>query len=193
MANDDTSVSNNVIIGKRDADLVKDVLHGNTESFAKLMSLYKRRIEALGMSFFKNTADAEDFVQDVFIRIYAKLSSFHGDALFSTWITRIAYNMALNAVNRRKEYLPLVDEAALPDPDLSPEEKEIRRITEEAVRSALQELPERYAVCLDMYFFYDISYREISDITGFPVNTIKSHIFRAKKILRKKLEQCAAG
>ena len=54
---------------------------------------------------------------------------------------------------------------------------------------SMQELPERYRVCVDMFFFYDRSYQEIETITGFPVNTIKSHVFRAKKILREKLEE----
>lgn len=169
---------------KRDKALIKGTLKGDSKSFATLMSLYKRRIEILGMSFFKNTTDTEDFVQDVFLRAYTKLSSFHGESLFSTWITRIAYNIAINAVNRRKEYLPIANEELIADKDFSPEENQIRKATIEAVHKAIQELPERFAVCLDMYFFYEISYQEISEITKFPVNTIKSHIFRAKQILR---------
>ncbi|QTQ12323.1 sigma-70 family RNA polymerase sigma factor [Treponema parvum] len=174
---------------KRDYALAKAALKGDTKSFAVLMKLYKRRIEILGISFFKNTADTEDFVQEVFLRAYTKLSSFQGKSLFSTWLTRIAYNMAVNAVNRRKEYMPIADEDSLVAPDLSPEERQIRKTSLEAVRLAINELPERFAVCLDMYFFYDIPYAEISEITGFPVNTIKSHIFRAKQILRDKLEE----
>ena len=56
-----------------------------------------------------------------------------------------------------------------------------------AVREAVKDLPEKFAVCVELYFFYDNSHAEISKITGLPVNTIKSHIFRAKKILREKL------
>ena len=71
----------------------------------------------------------------------------------------------------------------------SPEEIEIRKITQDAIRTAISELPEKYAVCIEMYFFYDIPYKEISEITEFPENTIKSHIFRAKKILKARLEE----
>lgn len=176
-----------IIAEKRDASLVKTTLEGDAKSFARLVSLYKARITALGMSFFKNAADAEDFVQEVFIKVYTNLSQFRGDSLFSTWITRIAYNTAINSINRRKEYLPIADESTLSDPGLTPEESEIRRRTVEAVRDAIKELPQKYAVCLELYFFYDIPYEEISVITDYPVNTIKSHIFRAKKILRGKL------
>jgi len=64
----------------------------------------------------------------------------------------------------------------------------IRQAAREAVLASLRELPERYRVCIDMFFFYDCSYREIEEITGFPVNTVKSHVFRAKKLLREKLK-----
>ena len=57
------------------------------------------------------------------------------------------------------------------------------------VREAITELPERYRICLDMYFFYDMTYNEISETVDLPVNTIKSHIFRAKKILKDKLQE----
>lgn len=172
---------------KRDSELVKSSLEGDSKSFARLVTLYKKRVSAIGMGFFKNADDVEDFVQEVFIKVYSKLNTFRGDSLFSTWLTRIAYNTAYNSVNRRNEYVSLSDESILKDSNDTPEEAQIKRILCEAVREAVKELPPQYAVCLDMYFFYDVSHAEISKITGFPVNTIKSHIFRAKKILKDKL------
>ncbi|MBO7122107.1 MAG: sigma-70 family RNA polymerase sigma factor [Treponema sp.] len=172
---------------KRDSKLVREVLSGNTSAFAELMSLYKKRVEALGMSFFKNPADTEDFAQDVFLKAYTKLDSFRGESLFSTWLTRMAYNTAINAVNRRTEYVSIADESLLPDNGLTPEEKELRTLTMEAVRESLKELPDKYKIVLDLYFFYDNSYSEISEITSLAENTVKSHIFRAKKLLREKI------
>lgn len=172
---------------KSEQVLVRSAIGGSTDAFAELVRLYHRRITALGMSFFKNQTDTEDFVQDVFIKAYTKLSTFRGDSLFSTWLTRIAYTTAVNSIKRRKEYLPLADENILYDPDWTPEEKELRRLTVEAVRESMRELPERFALCLDLYFFYDMSYMEICDVTEMPINTVKSYIFRAKKLLREKL------
>ena len=172
---------------KRDAELVKQTLKGDNASFAQLMSLYKKRIFSLGMSFFKNSDDTEDVIQDVFLKAYTKLASFRKESLFSTWLTRIAYNQAINAVNRRKEYVSIADESIIEYEGDTPEEVQIKKITKAAIRDAIKELPKNYTVCLDMYFFLDIPYNEISEITGFPINTIKSHIFRAKKILRDKL------
>ena len=71
--------------------------------------------------------------------------------------------------------------------DRSPEEEQIRKVTLDAIRESVSDLPENYGMCVEMYFFHGLKYEEISEITDFPVNTIKSHIFRAKKILAKKL------
>ncbi|MBR5867037.1 MAG: sigma-70 family RNA polymerase sigma factor [Spirochaetaceae bacterium] len=175
------------IIPNNEQILIRSALSGNESAFAELIKLHHRRITALGMSFFKNQTDTEDFVQDVFLKAYTKLETFRGDSLFSTWLTRIAYTTALNSIKRRKEYLPLADENILYDPDLTPEEKEVKRITIETVRESVKELPEKLALCLDLYFFYDMSYLEICDVTEMPINTVKSNIFRAKKLLREKL------
>ncbi|MCH5291702.1 MAG: sigma-70 family RNA polymerase sigma factor [Treponema sp.] len=173
---------------KRDLQLVREVLAGKHSVFAMLVARCQKRISALGMSFFHNASDTEDFVQDVFLKAFTKLGSFRGESSFETWLTRIAYTTAVNAKNRRHEYEHISDEDLLPSKGDNPENAEIRRITQEAVREAVAQLPERYALCLDLYFFYDTPYDEIAIITGLPMNTIKSHIFRAKKILRDKLE-----
>lgn len=178
-----------IIAQRRDAALVKSVLAGDSASFAKLVSLYKKRVTALGMSFFRNAADTDDFLQEVFLKVYQSLHCFRGEAAFSTWIMRIAYNTAVNAVTRRKEALPIADEYLISDPDYTPEEQEIRAITAQTITETVRELPPKYGICLELYFYYDIPYEEISVITGNPVNTIKSHIFRAKKMLREKLER----
>jgi len=168
--------------------LVRSAVSGNSSAFAELVKRYYRRITAMGMSFFKNSTDTEDFVQDVFIKAYTKLSTFRGDSLFSTWLTRIAYTTAVNSIKRRKEYLSIADETLLFDMDLTPEEKEMKRLTIEVVRESIKELPEHYSLCLDLYFFYDMPYKEICEVLDLSINTVKSHIFRAKKLLHEKLK-----
>lgn len=178
-----------IIADARDRLLVRGVLNGDGKAAAALVSFHRRRVTAMGMSFFKSAADADDFAQDVFVRAFRSLGSFRGESSFSTWLTRIAYNMAVTAKRRRRDYLPLADEESIVSETTTPEEDEIREATRHAVREAVRELPERYAVCIELYFFYDNSYEEISRITGEQLNTIKSHIFRAKKILREKLRE----
>lgn len=176
------------LINKRDEILIKSALAGNSKSFESLMEFYRKRVAALGMSFFRNPDDTDDFVQEVFVKVYINLSKFKFNASFGTWITKIAYNSAVNSVNRRQEYVPLANEELLQSKDRSPEDEEIRKITLDVIRSSVATLPENYGICVEMYFFHGLKYDEISEITGFPVNTIKSHIFRAKKILAEKLK-----
>ena len=85
---------------KADKELISQVKKGNNNAFAMLINKYQIKVKALGFSFFRNDTDVEDFVQDVFIKVYTNLDTFRGDSQFSTWLMRIAYNMAVNSVKR---------------------------------------------------------------------------------------------
>jgi len=170
--------------------IVDQILAGQKDLFRLLVRRYERQVYGMGMGFFRNRDDARDFAQDVFLKVYRNLSGFEGRSRFSTWLYRIAYNTALNSVSRRKEYLSLAMETYEVEApaDSTPESEFLRKAAREALVKSLDGLPERYRVCIDLFFFYGCSYQEIEAITGFPVNTIKSHVFRAKKLLRAELE-----
>jgi RNA polymerase sigma-70 factor (ECF subfamily) len=173
-----------------DQMIVSQVVSGQKDLFRLLVRRYERAVYGMGVSFFRNQEDASDFTQEVFLKVFRSLSRFEGRSRFSTWLYKIAYNTAVNAVNRRKEYHSLADEDAdkLANTDDTPERILLRNAAQEAVQVALKELPERFKICVDLYFFFDCAYQEIEVITGIPVNTVKSHVFRAKKLLREKLE-----
>ena len=170
--------------------IVSQIVSGQKDLFRLLVRQYEKAVFGMGMSFFRNSEDASDFTQEVFLKAFRSLSSFEGRSRFSTWLYKIAYNTALNEVNRRKEYQSLAEEDSdkLVNSGETPERLAIRNAVREAVQAAIKELPERFRVCVDLFFFYDRSYLEIEAITGIPVNTIKSHVFRAKILLREKLE-----
>ena len=170
--------------------IAAQVVSGQKELFRLLIKRHERAVYGMGMSFLRNAEDASDFAQEVFIKVYQNLAGFEGRSRFSTWLYKIAYNTAVNNVTRRKEYCSLAEEETAVDKD-SPERKLLRNAARDAVLEAVKELPERFRICIDLFFFYDRSYNEIEGITGFPVNTIKSHVFRAKKILRAKLREYA--
>ena len=169
-----------------DRIVVAQVLSGQKELFRLLIKRHERAVYGMGMSFLRNTEDASDFTQEVFIKVYRNLSQFEGRSRFSTWLYRIAYNSAINNKSRIKEYQSLAEDEAAIDTD-NPERMLFRDLAKDAVLDAVKELPERFRLCVDLFFFYDRSYQEIEAITGYPVNTVKSHVFRAKKILREKL------
>jgi RNA polymerase sigma-70 factor (ECF subfamily) len=169
-----------------EAILVDQILSGQKELFRLLIGRYQRQVHAMGTGFFRNAEDAADFTQEVFIKAYRNLGSFGGRSRFSTWLYRIAYNTAVNGINRRREYQSLAED---PPTEEGPEQQVLRRAAQQAVKDAVAELPEKYRICVDLFFFYDRSVREIGEITGLPENTVKSHVFRAKKLLREKLGQ----
>ncbi|MDR1143117.1 MAG: sigma-70 family RNA polymerase sigma factor [Spirochaetaceae bacterium] len=169
-----------------EAILVDQILSGQKELFRLLIDRYQRKVHAMGASFFRNAEDAADFTQEVFIKAYQNLASFGGRSRFSTWLYRIAYNTAVNGINRRREYQSLAEDPLVEE---GPEQQALRQAARQAVKDAVAELPEKYRICVDLFFFYDCSVREIGGITGLPENTVKSHVFRAKKLLREKLGQ----
>jgi RNA polymerase sigma-70 factor (ECF subfamily) len=169
-----------------DRIIVSRITAGQKDLFRLLVERHERAVYGMGLSFFRNTEDAADFTQEVFLKTYRSLPRFEGRSRFSTWLYKIAYNTAVNGVKRQKEYRSLAEDEILRDED-TPERKLIRSAAREAVLDALTALPGRYRICVDLFFFYDRSYQEIEVITGYPVNTIKSHVFRAKKLLREKL------
>ncbi len=172
----------------QDRLLCKAVLAGNTEAFSLIASKYQKRVYSLGMSFFKNHDDSEDFVQDIMLKTFSALPKFRGESSFSTWLMRIAYNSAINSVKRKREFVSAFDDFEIKTNDLTPEERQIQNCVKNAIRRAVSGLPEKYRICIDLYFFYDMPYADIESVTGIPVNTIKSHIFRSKKILKTELE-----
>ncbi|MDR2101909.1 MAG: sigma-70 family RNA polymerase sigma factor [Treponema sp.] len=175
-----------------DQMIVDQIVSGQKELFRLLVNRYEQAVYGMGLGFFHNADDAADFAQEVFIKVFRNLSRFEGRSRFSTWLYKIAYNTAVNNITRKKEYHSLAEDEPLIGGD-APERNVLRAALREAVLKAVTELPGRYRICVDLFFFYDRSYQEIEAITGYPVNTIKSHVFRAKKLLRERLEGLTEG
>jgi RNA polymerase sigma-70 factor (ECF subfamily) len=178
-----------------DQMIVAEVVAGQKELFRLLVNRHEKKVYGMGLSFFRNTDDASDFTQEVFLKVYRTLSSFEGRSRFSTWLYAIAYNTAVNSITRKPEtqYTSLADAEDITVDTDTPERQSLREVLRASIREAVLDLPERYRVCVDLFFFYECSYQEIEGITGYPVNTIKSHVFRAKKLLREKLADLVEG
>jgi RNA polymerase sigma-70 factor (ECF subfamily) len=170
-----------------DEQIVKWVIGGNIKSYEILVKRYQNQIYSIGMRFFKNKDDASDFAQEIFIRAFQKLDTYRGIAPFRYWLTKIAYNHGANRIRQIKTEQEVQDyDAAATDgtPEQSHEDSEVKKI----LMKAMDQLPEKYKICIDLYFFLGLQYSQISEITDIPVNTIKSNVFRAKQILRDKLK-----
>ncbi len=173
---------------KDDNSLVQRVLEGDSVVFREIVERHQTRIFYLGLKFFRNSEDAEDFAQEVFLRAYQKLNTFSGKVPFYSWLYRLAYNLAINQYHvNRKRLLEVAIVEPAPGNNPTPETSFLEKEFIEKVRGVLRKLPQMYHIVLKMHFFEGLSYPQISKIINVPVNTIKSYIFRAKKIIKERL------
>ncbi len=168
-----------------DEYIVRAVIRGDIDSFRYIVERYQNKIFSIGMRFFGNEDDSRDFLQEVFINVYQKLKTFRGIAPFRFWLTRIAYNMGSSRVKSRRVEREFSDE--LKKHAITPEKNHVTSEMRNILFEAINRLPEQYRICIDFYFFWGLTYNQICDITGFPVNTIKSNVYRAKRIMRNAL------
>lgn len=171
--------------------IAREAAAKNSIAFSQLIFLYKKRIVGVGRRFFTNQNDIDDFLQEVFIKVYENIESFQGKCQFSTWITRIAYNAAINFKQRTKKSESLCEETQsnLVSRYETPEEIQLKALTKEAINNAVKQLPKNYEKCIELYFYNNMTYEEIAETTDIPLNTVKTYIFRAKKELYQKLKE----
>jgi RNA polymerase sigma-70 factor (ECF subfamily) len=171
---------------KSDEGIVRHILDGDIEQFSLIVERYQKHIYGIGMRYFKDSDDSIDFSQEVFIKAYEKLGTYRGDAPFKFWLTRVGYNHAKNLI-KQKRFDESLKESIAKDKAGTLEKKHIADELRGLVRRAIDSLPEKNRVCLDLFFYLGLTYQQIREITGMPVNTIKSHVLRAKNILRNSL------
>jgi len=137
--------------------------------------------------------EANEITQEAFFAVWQGLPSFRGEALFSTWLYRIAYHCCVRQLERRKRErtLQVVMQAeqileGVNKEKLAEEIIELRD-WQTAVREQLEKLPTRYRLVLILRHFQEMTYEEMADVLAMPVGTIKTHLFRARNLLKKRL------
>jgi RNA polymerase sigma-70 factor, ECF subfamily len=173
-----------------DVQLVERALAGDQDACRGLVSRYERSVYNLVARMLRDPARAQDITQDVFIRAFRHLASFDPAHKFSNWILRIARNAAIDAIRRREpEWVPLdqegEDRASPLDTIPAPrgEDGPWRLEREEAARAleaALARLRPEYREVIVLRYHEDLSYEEITEVTGLPLGTVKSFLHRAR-------------
>jgi RNA polymerase sigma-70 factor (ECF subfamily) len=157
------------------------------DAFAELVRRHQGKVRGLLLRLSNNRTVADDLGQEVFLRAYRGLVGFEGRSRFSTWLYRIAYNVYLNHRTRTRELSPLPDgfevRAAAPQGRMSASGYDLRSDLEWAVAK----LPDRYRSVITLYYLEDVSYPEIAEILDIPLGTVKTHLHRAKRMLRERL------
>ena len=179
-----------------DEELIARVLAGDETSYGTLVARYQDYVYTIAVRIVGSDEDAEDIAQEAFVRAYRALPRFRGDSKFSSWLYRIATNRALTHLKRRRRRADTVDiesgshvEAVVIDdgrseetsPELRVRDEEFRR----AVRAAVLELPEQYRVVVTLFYLEERSYKEVVATLGIPMGTLKTHLHRARALLRE--------
>jgi RNA polymerase sigma-70 factor (ECF subfamily) len=176
---------------------IKQVIKGDQDAFADIVEIYSNSIFQLGYRMLGNRHEAEDIAQEAFIRAYVNIKSFNQDLKFSTWLFRIATNLCIDRIRKKKPdyyldaevsgtdgltmYSQLSSNSPLPENEL--ESLELH----ETVQKEILRLPEKYRSVIVLKYMEELSLNEISEILDMPLGTVKTRIHRGREALRQQL------
>jgi RNA polymerase sigma-70 factor, ECF subfamily len=187
--------------GRSDAEIMLQVKAGDDSAFEYLVQKYRRPMMNFMFRMAHSSAAAEDLAQEVFLRVYRSRESYEASAKFTTWLYRIATNLAVNHArdtrHERPENTVSLDEPDeesgrtldLPDRGPSAEETMVQRERVAAIRRRVQALPERQRIAVVMHKYQQMEYRQIGDVLQLSESATKSLLFRAYETLREQLKE----
>src|SRR3990172_8967625 len=182
------------VSGNPEAQVIEEAKKGNAEAFETLYHAHKRRIYSLCLRMSGNTAEAEDLTQEAFLQLFRKISSFRGDAAFSTWLHRLAVNLVLMRFRKKGLLTSSLDETIGGEEEnahsreLGMQDTVLTATVDRIVlEKAMQELPPGYRM---MFYLHDVEgyeHREIAGMMGCSVGNCKSQLHKARMRLRELL------
>lgn len=185
--------SNQGIPDEDDLLLVERVLAGDRRAFESLVRRHERRVFRVTLAVLGNIEDAEEVMQDTFVKAFRHLDQFRREARFTTWLTRIAVNEAIQKRSTRKNLVPLAEaetakeqftpkryELWKSNPEQLYDKQEIHRIVEDAIQS----LPEIYREAFVLRDIEELSAEEAAEVLGITIPALKSRLLRARLMLR---------
>lgn len=180
-----------------DNELIKLIKKGNKDFYKEIVRRYQKKLFVYIYHLSRNREEAEDILQNVFIKVLKNVKSFDVERKFSSWIYRIAHNESVNYIKRKssKKFISLDDISTVKDKletssdEESPDEFWFRRELRRDMHVALDKLPQKYREVLVLRYFMNKSYEEMSDILGKPANTIGTLLNRAKDKLSHTMER----
>lgn len=178
MGNEDTRFSDKIIVTK--------ILNGSIQDFAVVVKSTEKLVTHIVRKMTSSEDDQKDLVQEIYLKAYQKLPAFQFRSKLSTWIANIAYNTTINYLQKRK--IPITGiTPGMEDQFIAAENPELDTIKTEAVdilNAAMAQLPPLYRTLITLYHLEELPNKEISEITSLPEGTIKSYLYRARRILK---------
>lgn len=172
-----------------DRDLILRARRGETDAFGELVQRHQTAVFNVCYRLVGERREAEDMAQEAFIRAYTRLDSYDAERPFGPWMRRVAANVCLNRLESLPAAAAAIDEERDPDdPSQRPEPAAEQRDETERVRLALLTLPPHYRTVLELRHYQELSYEEIAETLHQPLSDVKSHLFRARKLMAEKLK-----
>ena len=165
-------------------DILQAAISGDTSAYNQLVMLHREGAMILAMRLLRNRQDAEDVVQDGFVRAWMELKGFRGESTFASWLYRIVYNLSLNRLRGRKlrSFFHLADEKEdeefylnLPNDDPTPHEAYVYAERREHLEKALKRLPAKQRAVFEMRHVQELSNAEIAKATGKTEGSVKAN------------------
>jgi RNA polymerase sigma-70 factor, ECF subfamily len=178
-----------------DEEVVEKVLAGEIALFEILMRRYNQRLYRVARSILKNDAEAEDVTQDAYVRAYTHLEQFEGSSKFATWLTKIAVHEALRRSRESRRFVNTDDLEGLgvigvnqwQSNSEGPANSLLRSQMSEILKAAIDAIPAKYRVVFVLREVEGMSTEETAESLGLTIETVKSRLFRARAMLRKKI------
>lgn len=176
---------------------IKEVLKGDQNAYGEIVELYKDKVFHLCYRMLGNRHEAEDMAQEAFIRAYVNIARFNLELKFSTWIYRIATNLCIDRIRKKKPdfyldaevsgtdgltmYSQVAAHTNLPEDDL--ESMELQT----TIQREISRLPEKYRSVIVLKYIEELSLKDISEVLDMPLGTVKTRIHRGREALRRQL------
>ncbi len=171
-----------------DNELIERSLKGDQDSFAELVSRYKKLIYSVVYYYVKDNEEIRDISQEVFLRIYKSLGSFNRQYKFSTWAVKIATNLCLDMIRKKKiNSIPIEDIEVMSRDEDTPEKHYLGKERTNEIKRAISRLPEKYRTLIILYHEKGASYKDMSEMLEQPMSIIKNRLYRARLALRDSL------
>ena len=177
-----------------DYELVKNALSNSNQAYTLLMERYRDSIFHTMLKMVRNHEDAEDLTIEAFGKAFQKLPTYSPSFAFSTWLFKIATNNCIDFIRKQRMKITSIDEPTNEDSDvnfgrllkansLNPEEHYMMEQRSRVLRNMMDKLKGNYRQMIEMRYFDEMSYQEISEKMNLPIGTVKAQLFRAKELL----------
>lgn len=174
-----------------DADLFKQMAHGNENALAELYQRYRSQIYRFALHQTSDENAAEEILQDVFLAAWQRAGEFRSHASVKTWLLRVTYYRSATWLSRRKQPLELEAAEILPSGKPGPDDEVLTAWQSDQVQQAIMELTPKHRAAVELIFYHELTYKEAARVVDCPVGTMKSRVNQALGQISRLLQ--AAG